>query len=154
MAARPEPPVIRLERMRFSDVEAVAEIERAAYAFPWTTGMFADCIGSGHECWVARERAEILGYAVLAAGAGEAHLLNVCVRPTRRRRGHGTALVRHMIDRAAGCNARTLFLEVRPSNTAARRMYEDLGFREVGRRRNYYPAAEGREDAEILALSL
>ena len=140
--------------MRSPDVEAVADIERAAYEFPWTPGMFADCIGSGHECWVAREGAEILGYAILAAGAGEAHLLNVCVRPTRRRRGHGTALVRHMIDRAAGCNARTLFLEVRPSNTAARRMYEDLGFREVGRRRNYYPAAEGREDAEILALSL
>ena len=140
--------------MRSPDVEAVADIERAAYAFPWTPGMFADCIGSGHECWVAREGAEILGYAILAAGAGDAHLLNVCVRPTRRRRGHGTALVRHMIDRAAGCNARTLFLEVRPSNTAARRMYEDLGFREVGRRRNYYPAAEGREDAEILALSL
>ena len=154
MAARPEPPLIRLERMRFSDVEAVVRIERTAYAFPWTSGMFADCIGSGHECWVAREEGTILGYAILAAGAGEAHLLNVCVRPTRRRCGHGTALVRHMIDRAAGCGARTLFLEVRPSNTGARRMYEDLGFREVGRRRNYYPAGEGREDAEILALSL
>ena len=140
--------------MRFSDVEAVAGIERTAYAFPWTPGMFADCIGSGHECWVAREAGAILGYAVLAAGAGEAHLLNVCVRPTLRRQGHGTALVRHMIDRAVGCDARTLFLEVRPSNTAARRMYEDLGFREVGRRRNYYPTADGREDAEILALSL
>ena len=140
--------------MRFSDVEAVARIERAAYAFPWTPGMFADCIGSGHECWVAREGRAILGYAILAAGAGEAHLLNVCVPPTRRRRGHGTALVRHMIDRATGCKARTLFLEVRPSNTAARRMYEHLGFREVGRRRKYYPTADGREDAEILALSL
>lgn len=140
--------------MRFSDVEAVARIERAAYAFPWTPGMFADCIGSGHECWVAREGQAILGYAILAAGVGEAHLLNVCVQPALRRRGHGTALVRHMIDRAVGCDARTLFLEVRPSNTAARRMYEDLGFREVGRRRNYYPAAEQREDALVLTLSL
>lgn len=140
--------------MRFSDVETVARIERSAYAFPWTPGMFADCVGSGHECWVAREGQAILGYAILAAGAGEAHLLNVCVRPTRRRRGHGSALVRHMIDRAAACDARTLFLEVRPSNAAARRMYEDLGFREVGRRRNYYSTADGREDAVILALSL
>ena len=138
--------------MRFSDVEAVARIERTAYAFPWTQGMFADCIGSGHECWVAREGHSILGYAILAAGAGEAHVLNVCVQPARRRRGHGTALVRHLIDRAVAVNARTLFLEVRPSNGAARRMYEDLGFREVGRRRNYYPTADGREDAVVLAL--
>ena len=147
-------PVIRLERMRVPDIEAVAGIEADAYAFPWTAGMFADCLGSGHECWVAREGAAILGYAILAAAAGEAHLLNVCVTPGVRRRGHGRALVRHMIDRAIGREARTLFLEVRPSNAAARRLYAGLGFREIGRRKNYYPAPDGREDATVLALSL
>ena len=140
--------------MRLSDVESVAQIEQTAYAYPWTAGMFADCIGSGHECWVARERDVLLGYAVLAAGAGEAHLLNVCVRRSERNRGHGRALVRHMIDRAVGRNARTVFLEVRASNAVARRLYETLGFREVGRRKNYYLADGGREDAKVLALHL
>ena len=140
--------------MRLEDVEVVAGIEQTAYAFPWTEGMFVDCMGAGHECWVAREGGAILGYAVLVAGAGEAHLLNVCVRPTDRRRGHGRALVRHLIDVAMGHGAATLFLEVRASNAAARRLYETLGFRPVGLRKNYYPAARGREDAAVLALSL
>lgn len=140
--------------MRLEDVGAVADIERTAYAFPWTEGMFVDCLGSGHDCWVAREDGTVLGYAILAVGPGEAHLLNVCVRPASRRRGHGRALVRHMIDRAIGHKAAKVFLEVRSSNAAARRMYETLGFRPVGRRKNYYPAADGREDAEVLALLL
>ena len=140
--------------MRLSDAESVAEIEQTAYAYPWTAGMFADCIGSGHECWVAREGDVLLGYAVLTVRAGEARLLNVCVRPSERNRGHGRALVRHMIDRAVGRKARTVFLEVRASNAPARRIYETLGFREVGRRRNYYPADSGREDAAVLALHL
>lgn len=140
--------------MRLSDAESVAQIEQTVYAYPWTAGMFADCIGSGHECWVAREGDVLLGYAVLAAGAEEAHLLNVCVRPSERNRGHGRALVRHMIDRAVGRKARTVFLEVRASNAVARRLYGTLGFREVGRRKNYYPADGGREDAKVLALHL
>ncbi len=140
--------------MRREDVEDVAGIEQGAYAFPWTEGMFVDCMGAGHECWVARERGAVLGYAILVAGAGEAHLLNVCVRSTDRRRGHGRALVRHLIDVAIGHGAATLFLEVRASNAVARRLYETLGFRAVGVRKNYYPAANGREDATILALSL
>ncbi len=140
--------------MQLSDAESVAQIEQTAYAYPWTAGMFADCIGSGHECWVAREGDVLLGYAVLAAGAGEAHLLNVCVRPSERNRGHGRALVRHMIDRAVARKARTVFLEVRASNAVARRLYETLGFREVGRHKNYYPADGGGEDAKVLALHL
>ncbi|RMD78948.1 MAG: GNAT family N-acetyltransferase, partial [Gammaproteobacteria bacterium] len=74
--------------------------------------------------------------------------------PERRRRGHGGYLLRRLIQIAGRLGARTLFLEVRPSNAAALALYRRLGFEEVGRRRGYYPAMEGREDALVLALAL
>lgn len=141
--------------MRTDDVAAVMAIERTAYPFPWTDGIFHDCLRVGYCCWVAEDAAGIAGYAVLAGGPGEAHLLNLCVEPSRQGAGLGRRLLAHMVQVAREHRADTIFLEVRPSNEHALALYRDTGFVEVGVRRDYYPAGRGRrEDAIVLARTL
>jgi ribosomal-protein-alanine N-acetyltransferase len=140
--------------MRAADLDAVAAIEFAAYAFPWTRGIFRDCLAAGHECWVLARADEVTGYGVLSVAAGEAHLLNVCVAPAVRHQGLGRRLVRRLLDLARWHHAARVFLEVRPSNATAVALYHDLGFNEIGRRVNYYPTRGGREDAIVMAIEL
>jgi ribosomal-protein-alanine N-acetyltransferase len=143
-----------LRAMRPEDIEAVAALEAAAYEFPWTLGIFRDCLRAGYECWVLAQAEQVIGYAVLSVAASEAHLLNVCVGVDHRGGGHGTRLVRRMIDLARWHHADRMFLEVRPSNEQAIRLYDQIGFNEIGRRPNYYPARRGREDAIVMAIEL
>ena len=136
------------------DVSGIMNIEMRAYAFPWTAGIFRDCMGAGYSCYVLEKNAEIIAYAVMSVGAKEAHILNICVSPDLRGEGFGYALMDKLVALARQLHADMMFLEVRPSNEAARRLYDKLGFNEIGIRRNYYPAAQGREDALILAKQL
>lgn len=140
--------------MRQVDIDAVVAIENRSYVFPWTTGIFRDCLRAGHQCWVLEAGIQLLGYGVLSAAAGEAHLLNICIAPEYQGRGHGRRLLRRMIDLARWHKAQQVFLEVRPSNPAAIALYREEGFNEIGQRPNYYPAAKGREDAIVMALEL
>ena len=84
----------------------------------------------------------------------EAHLLNITVKPESQGRGLGLRLLEHLMRRAMQLDAGVCFLEVRASNQSAYRLYERYGFNEVGRRRDYYPAVGGREDALVMACSL
>ena len=144
----------RLRPLVVDDLEAVMEIERRAYNFPWTAGIFRDCLRVGYCCWCYERNDHIQGYGVMSVAAGESHILNLTVRPESQRQGIGAKLMRHFLQLARRHNADMVMLEVRPSNTPAVRLYEKMGFNEIGRRRNYYPAGEGREDALLLALSL
>jgi len=135
-------------------VTGIMKIETRAYAFPWTAGIFRDCMGAGYSCYVLEKDADIVAYAVMSVGAKEAHILNICVNPDMRGEGYGYALMDKLIALAQQLHADMMFLEVRPSNEGARRLYDKLGFNEIGTRRNYYPAAQGREDALILAKQL
>jgi len=137
-----------------TDVTGIMKIETRAYAFPWTAGIFRDCMGAGYSCYVLEMNAEIIAYAVMSVGAKEAHILNICVSPDLRGEGYGYVLMDKLVALARQLHADMMFLEVRPSNEAARRLYDKLGFNEIGTRRNYYPAAQGREDALILAKQL
>ncbi|WJW76165.1 ribosomal protein S18-alanine N-acetyltransferase [Thiohalobacter sp. IOR34] len=154
MAAVLKQPGGRYRPMTADDVAAVMEIERRAYPYPWTEGILRDCLRVGYNCWVHECEGRIEGYAVMSVAVGEAHILNLCVRPESQGRGLGRRLLRHLISVARRNRADTLFLEVRPSNRVALRLYEALGFVEVGRRRDYYPAGEAREDALVLARPL
>lgn len=144
----------RLRRMVEKDLAAVMAIELKSYDFPWTEGIFRDCIRVGYRCRVLEQGNEVIGYAVMSVGAGEAHVLNVCVRPEARGQGHGRMLMNELIDQARLLGADMLLLEVRPSNLAARALYDKLGFNELGVRTAYYPAHAGREDALMLARHL
>lgn len=144
----------RMRAMQEHDLARVMEIELAAYEFPWTQGIFRDCLRGGYGCWVLDRQGSIIGYGVLNVAAGEAHILNVCVAPEAQGEGHGRQLVRRLIDLARWHRAERVFLEVRPSNPRAIALYDSLGFNEIGRRPRYYPARDGREDAIVMAQEL
>lgn len=145
-------PVPGFEPMVGEDLDLVIEIERRIYEFPWTRGNFRDSIRAGYSCWVCRNGGAMLGYAVLMLAAGEAHLLNLTIDSSFQRRGHGGRMLQHLVQTARDYGARVLFLEVRPSNSAGLELYARHGFRQIGVRRDYYPAQGGREGALVLAL--
>ena len=144
----------RIRPMRERDIAAVLRIEKLSYEFPWTAGIFHDCLTAGYSCWVHESAGQVSGYYVLMMGPGEAHILNVAVAPDWRGNGLGRNLVLHAIDGARQFNTTVLYLEVRPSNEVARALYRNLGFEDIAIRREYYPALEGREDAYVMRLNL
>ena len=147
-------PRAQMRAMHGGDLDAVAAIEAEAYEFPWTFGIFRDCLRAGYECWVLHQGEDVIGYGILSIGAGEAHLLNVCVAPMHQGHGHGRHLVKRMVELARWHRVQRIFLEVRPSNRAAVALYPTLGFNEIAMRPNYYPAKNGREDAIVMAMEL
>lgn len=154
MATAPDQ-VVRLRPMRGVDLAAVMALERKSYPFPWSEGIFRDCLRIGYCSWVAEAARTVVGYAVMSVAAGEGHLLNLCIDPDHHGEGLGKRLLRHMLRLAREHGADTAFLEVRPSNAVALALYRDAGFVEVGMRRAYYPAGRGkREDAIVLAMQL
>jgi ribosomal-protein-alanine N-acetyltransferase len=145
-------PLIR--RLGESDLDRIMELELAAYPFPWTRGIFRDCIRVGYECWGLQHDGELIGYSVQNHAVGEAHLLNLCVGPPWQGRGFGSLMLDHTIRVARGKDCQSMFLEVRPSNPSGYRLYERRGFAVVGRRRNYYRSENGKEDAIVMRLLL
>lgn len=154
MVATLKDPLASFRAMRAEDLDAVMRIELSAYPFPWTLGIFRDCLGAGYECWVVVRGNEVVGYGVLSVAGGEAHVLNLCIAPTEHGRGLGRRLLARLMDLARWHHAERVFLEVRPSNTYAISLYESAGFNEIGRRPNYYPDKRGREDALVMAIEL
>jgi len=146
--------VPQLAAMREADLDAVLAIEQAVYTHPWTRGNFADSLRSGYACRTWRVERDLVGYFVLMAAAGEAHLLNLSIAPGWQRRGHGTALLAEAMRIGRDMGARNIFLEVRPSNLPGQALYERHGFRKIAQRRNYYPASRGREDALVYSRAL
>lgn len=140
--------------MHAEDLGAVLAIERAAYRFPWSEGIFRDCLRVGYCCWVLEVDVAVAGYGIMQVAAGESHILNLCVHPAYHRQGYGRAMLSRLLEIARNHRADTALLEVRPTNAAAIALYRRLGFHEVGVRRAYYPGHGGKEDALILARSL
>ncbi len=140
--------------MRESDLDAVLDIELRAYPFPWTRGIFQDCLRANYPAWVLHRDGAMIGYGMLSMAADEAHVLNVCAAPEEQGRGYGRRLLRTLLQQARTRGAQRVFLEVRPSNTGAIALYHAEGFNEIGRRPRYYPAKGGREDAIVMAKEL
>jgi len=155
MSAVLDNPAVEVRPMGQQDLPQVIAIDRLVYPFPWTESIFRDCLHVGYCCWVMEENREIVAYGVLSIGAvNEAHILNISVKPESQRRGLGQYMLDYLLDVAAEHKAKSIFLEVRPSNTAALNLYDKKGFNRVGVRTNYYPTRGGREDALIFALEL
>jgi ribosomal-protein-alanine N-acetyltransferase len=136
------------------DLGALMAIENDLYPFPWTHGNFRDSLKAGYSCWALRLDDEFIGYAVMMLGPDEAHLLNLSIAARHQRHGYASRMLRYLFAVAREHGAQRLFLEVRPSNAAARALYERFGFEQVGTRRGYYPDRGGREDAIVLAIAL
>ncbi|MFQ5994743.1 MAG: ribosomal protein S18-alanine N-acetyltransferase [Acidiferrobacterales bacterium] len=154
MSAVLKEPIVALRRMLERDLPVVMAIEQASYEFPWTESIFRDCLRVRYQCHVYDSGQNLLGYGIMSLGAGECHLLNVCIHPKYRTRGLGARLIHRLLELARGEKAEIALLEVRVSNTAAHRLYARMGFSEIGLRESYYPARNGREDALVLARDL
>ena len=154
MSAVLHEPIPGIRPMMVDDLPAVLAVENRAYSHPWSEGILRDCLRVGYSCWVCELGDALIGHAVMSIALGEAHLLNLCIHPDRQRQGTGRRLLHRMLRVASERQADTLFLEVRASNIAARALYEDEGFGEIGQRRDYYPADCGREDAIVYAKAL
>ena len=137
--------------MTLSDVERVMNVEQDVYEFPWNDRIFSDCIRVGYHCWLALLERDLVGHAVISITAGECHMLNLSIAKRFQRRGFGSQFIDFLIEDARNGKAETILLEVRPSNTAAINCYNAAGFNEIGSRKDYYPAADGREDALLFA---
>jgi ribosomal-protein-alanine N-acetyltransferase len=149
-ASQSLPPELLVRDMGPDDVKMVARVESESYDFPWNEGIFRDCLRAGYYCCVAEIDQIVIGYGIMSTGAGEAHVLNLCVDNQYRFRGIGSQLLEHLLEFARSLGVSDVFLEVRPSNTIAIRLYQSRGFGQIGMRRGYYQAIGGREDAVVL----
>lgn len=146
--------LVKFRAMVPTDIPAIGSVERASYPFPWSEGIFRDCLRVGYLCRVAELDGEIVGYGIVAMGAGEAHILNLCIAERVRGRSVGRQMLMLLLERSRQAGMTEAFLEVRPTNTLAIALYQSVGFVQVGQRKAYYQAEGGREDALVLKLDL
>ena len=147
-------PRTQIRSMSPVDLKAVAAVEQASYEFPWSQGIFRDCLLAGYQSLVLEIGGAINGYAIMSVAAGEAHILNLCVHPECQQMGYGRRLLNALLIRAEEVGVERVFLEVRPSNDIAIRLYRSAGFEQIGVRPSYYQANGGREDAVIFAATV
>jgi len=147
---------LNYEPMQQSDLGDVLALEASVYPHPWSMGNFVDSLSSNYEAWVLRDQnGDLLGYFLLMAIVDEAHLLNVAVSAERQGQGLGRVLLNQAVACARGLGMGSVLLEVRPSNTRALEIYERYGFKQIGRRKGYYPAAnQQREDAIVMRFEV
>jgi ribosomal-protein-alanine N-acetyltransferase len=147
---------LNYEPMQQSDLADVLALEESVYPHPWSMGNFVDSLSSNYEAWVLRDQnGDLLGYFLLMAIVDEAHLLNVAVSAERQGQGLGRVLLNQAVACARGLGMESVLLEVRPSNTRALEIYERYGFKHIGRRKGYYPAAnQQREDAIVMRFEV
>ena len=145
---------VYIRTMVHDDLSLVSDIERRSYGFPWSHGVFRDCLLAGYACIVVERGDLVVGYGILSVAAGEAHILNLCVDPVFRQLGYGDRLLDEVLMRARQAEVKEIFLEVRPSNEGAISLYRKKGFRQVASRPAYYQAQKGREDAAVLSKVL
>lgn len=140
--------------MAVSDLDSVLSIERASFPTPWSRGAFVYELKQNRaaRCWVARIAGELVGYLCLWEVGPELHITNLAVHPAWRRRGVARTLLGEILADARQRRLTLAFLEVRPTNSEARALYERFGFQVIGQRKGYY--ADTGEDALIMEADL
>ena len=140
--------------MTLDDVDAVMLLENEVYQFPWTDRIFMDCIRVGYDCWLALLENRVVAHAVISVAAGESHILNLSVTEDHQGKGIGKQFIQFLLNIAHNKRAQIMMLEVRPSNVRAIKCYNSAGFNEIGSRKDYYPAPNGKEDALLFARQI
>ena len=154
MSAALEGPDYWLREMLAGDLDAVAIIEKKSYGFPWSRRVLRDCLRANYICRVLESDDALLGYGIMSCGAAEGHILNICVDPSSRTKGLGTMLISSLLENARLIGVKLIYLEVRPSNLSAVKLYKSLEFEQVATRVDYYPTPSGREDALVFSKAL
>lgn len=147
-------PSLYIRPLKEHDIGAVLAIEEKMYHYPWSESIFKDCLKVGYSNWAYVKNEQLIGYVILSVAAAEAHILNICLDPAYTGKGIGRQFLQETLAIAKKKKAESVFLEVRPSNTVAVKLYKKTGFKQIGQRKNYYPAKEGREDALVLSYQL
>lgn len=145
--------VNKIRAARKDDLDAIMAIENRAHFSPWSQSIMQRYINEP-KCVNVIERDTVIGYIITRMIAGEAELLNIAIAPEYQRQGLARTLLEHVTTQLTGISISTLFLECRESNRAAITLYEQLDFCLIGTRPNYYPSANGYEDARLYALEL
>ncbi len=148
------PKSLNFRKIQVEDLPEIMAIERQCYEFPWSEEIFKSCFNASNLAMFAELEGKAIGYGILSTVLDEASLLNICIAPSEQGKGYAKVLLQFLCEQVRALGADTLFLEVRASNQAALHLYENMGFNQIGTRRNYYPAKKGREDAWMFALSL
>lgn len=139
-----------LRDMTPADVDAVLALEQQIHAYPWTRGMIVDSLSAHHLCKVYEHQGELLGYAILMPALDEVHLLDIGIAKAQQGKGFGFKLFNIISILCKNDKLSRMLLEVRRSNAPALALYRKAGCVEIGMRRDYYPAAQGREDAIVM----
>lgn len=147
-------PQLSFAPMYVRHVPLIGTMERRNYDFPWSDGIFRDCVKAGYIARLVLLDDQIIGYGVMQIGADEAHILNLCIDRPWQRQGFARVLLDQLVQEASNRRAHIVFLEVRPSNPRAVNLYQQFGFNEIGLRKGYYDSANGREDALVMAKNL
>jgi len=146
---------MKSREMEQHDIAEVVAIEQAANQHPWSMKNFKDCLKAGHRAWVfINDQQELIGYTIVQQVVDEAHLLNICVKPSLQGQGIGRKILDHVIAFANSVSSVLIVLEVRRSNDRAQQLYSQAGFNEMSVRKDYYPAEQGREDAILMGMDL
>ena len=145
---------LTFRQMALEDISAVIQLENEVYQFPWTDRIFKDCIRVGYDCWLAHLGNTIVAHAVISIAAGESHILNLSVTRDHQGKGIGKQFIQFLLNIARNKRAQIMMLEVRPSNIRAINCYSSAGFNEIGCRKDYYPAPNGKEDALLFAKQI
>ncbi len=145
---------IVFQTMTEADLDDILVVENVSHTHPWSIGIFQDCLRVGYYSQILKNGKDIIAYGVMSIAVEEAHIFNVCVSSMYRGKGFGLQMMEHLLEVAKEKNAKSVFLEVRPSNEVAIQLYNKIGFLEVGIRKDYYPAKNGREDALIFAMDI
>jgi [ribosomal protein S18]-alanine N-acetyltransferase len=140
---------------RADQLNAVLAVELRAYAHPWSRGNFVDALASGHQAQLLMADDVLLGYFIAMKGVDEVHLLNITIAPDHQGQGWAWVCLDALALWARAQAAQCVWLEVRMSNVRAMKVYAAHGYKRVGQRKNYYPAAGGqREDAIVMSFKL
>lgn len=138
-----------IEKMTADHIKAAAEIEKKCFVHPWSEQSLESEMNGENSIFLIASEGEVpIGYVGLSVVLDEGYMGNLAVVEDYRRKGVGRALMKELIDKSKEQKLAFITLEVRPSNTPAVKLYESLGFKEAGRRKNYYK--EPTEDALLL----
>ncbi len=143
-----------LRPMSAADIETVHQLESSTNSHPWTIGILQNSLKTGDNCWLLESQGALAGYGVTMVAAGEGTILNIAIAPGFQKQGLGHKLLEFLVTDAHKRGAEMMFLEVRVSNYRAIDLYQENDFAEVGIRRNYYPSANGGEDAIVMMRDL
>ena len=135
-------------------ISSIIEIENQSYDYPWSEKIFQDCINHNYLCRVILIDNVLIGYVISSIVQDECHIMNLCIKDDHRRSGYGRYMLDELHKEVIKINCKLVFLECRPSNRSALKLYKSEGYNEIGIRKNYYPAPNGAEDAIMLAKNV